>query len=205
MNASFSYTWTEEFGNLYFNNRFGTAVPAATSRSSAAIPSNPNEQTYNEFTNWNAKFSGTVDAGWGLRVTPVLKMQSGAPYGRFFSTAPASSTTARRSSWSSRSARAGRTRSSVLDFRVEKQLRFAAERAQARSVLRPVQRAELEHRGQHQLALGRGVREGDDGARTAHREVRREVRLVSTTVRGHGGSWTAVTESSSRTVHSIVF
>ena len=36
MNASFSYTWTEEFGNLYFNNRFGTAVLAATSRSSAA-------------------------------------------------------------------------------------------------------------------------------------------------------------------------
>ena len=47
-----------------------------------SFPTNPNEQTLNEFTNWNAKFSGTVDAGWGMRVTPVLKMQSGAPYGR---------------------------------------------------------------------------------------------------------------------------
>ena len=28
MNASYSYTWTQEFGNIYFNNRFGTAVPA---------------------------------------------------------------------------------------------------------------------------------------------------------------------------------
>ena len=36
MNASFSYTWTEEFGNIYFNNRFGTAVPGGASRTSAA-------------------------------------------------------------------------------------------------------------------------------------------------------------------------
>ena len=51
-----------------------------------SYPSNPNEKTQNEYTDWNAKVSGTVDAGWGLRVTPVLKMQSGAPYGRFFQT-----------------------------------------------------------------------------------------------------------------------
>ena len=31
------------------------------------------------------KLSGTADAGWGLRVTPVLKLQGGAPYGRFIS------------------------------------------------------------------------------------------------------------------------
>ena len=28
------------------------------------------------------KFSGSADAGWGMRLTPVLKVQSGAPYGR---------------------------------------------------------------------------------------------------------------------------
>ena len=28
LNASLSYTWTREFGNLYFNNRFGTAILA---------------------------------------------------------------------------------------------------------------------------------------------------------------------------------
>ena len=32
--------------------------------------------------------TGTLDAGWGIRLTPVLKMQSGAPDGRFFQTRP---------------------------------------------------------------------------------------------------------------------
>ncbi len=85
MNASFSYTWTDEFGNLYFNNRFGTAVNQFSLFGS--YPTNPNERTQNEFTNWNAKLSGTVDAGWDVRVTPVLKMQSGSPYGRYFTAA----------------------------------------------------------------------------------------------------------------------
>ena len=83
MNASFSHTWTDEFGNPYFNNRFGTLVPA-TSRCSGSYPVEPQRaRRCNEFTNWNAKFTGTIDAGWGMRVTPVLKMQSGAPYGRY--------------------------------------------------------------------------------------------------------------------------
>jgi hypothetical protein len=80
LNASYSYTWTREFGNLYFNNRFGTAVTNFSFFGS--FPTNPNERTDNDFTNWNAKISGTVDAGWGVRVTPVVKMQSGAPFGR---------------------------------------------------------------------------------------------------------------------------
>jgi hypothetical protein len=50
-----------------------------------AYPTNPNEKTLNDFTTWNAKFSGTYDAGWGMRITPVAKLQSGAPYGRVIS------------------------------------------------------------------------------------------------------------------------
>jgi Carboxypeptidase regulatory-like domain len=83
--ASFSYTWTNEFGNLYFNNRFGTAV--ANFSFFGSSPGNPNEKTQNDFTNWNGKLSGTVDAGWGINITPVWKIQSGAPYGRFFQAA----------------------------------------------------------------------------------------------------------------------
>jgi Carboxypeptidase regulatory-like domain len=83
--ASFSYTWTDEFGNLYFNNRFATAVSNFSFFGS--YPTNPNEKTENEFTNWNGKLSGSVDAGWGVNVTPVVKIQSGAPYGRFFTAA----------------------------------------------------------------------------------------------------------------------
>ena len=82
LNASFSYTWTNEAGNNYFNNRFGTAVSNFAFFGSS--PSNPNEKTINDFTNWNGKLSGTVDAGWGVSITPVWKVQSGAPYGRFF-------------------------------------------------------------------------------------------------------------------------
>lgn len=80
--ASLSYTWTNEFGNNYFNNRFGTAVSNFSFFGS--FPTNPNEKTENDFTNWNGKLSGSVDAGWGVVVTPVWKIQSGAPYGRFF-------------------------------------------------------------------------------------------------------------------------
>lgn len=120
MNASFSYTWTEEYGNLYFNNRFGTAISQFSFFGS--YPSTPNEHTLNEYTNWNAKFSGTMDAGWGLRITPVLKLQSGAPYGRYISAALNYGTqiilvepigTRRQDTVG------------VVDFRVEKQLRFA--------------------------------------------------------------------------------
>ena len=80
LNASFSYTWTNEAGNNYFNNRFGTAVSNFAFFGSS--PSNPNEKTINDFTNWNGKLSGTVDAGWGVSITPVWKVQSGAPYRR---------------------------------------------------------------------------------------------------------------------------
>ena len=51
-----------------------------------------NEPSLHDFTNWSAKFTGTIDAGWGMRVTPVLKMQSGAPYGRFINVAGCSAT-----------------------------------------------------------------------------------------------------------------
>jgi hypothetical protein len=130
MNASFSYTWTQEYGNNYFNNRLGTAVSQFSLFGS--FPGNPNERTLNEFTNWNAKFSGTIDAGWGLRVTPVLKSQSGAPYGRVVNIPGCTLTvTANCLNYGSQLVLAeplGTRRQAtvtLLDFRVEKQIRFA--------------------------------------------------------------------------------
>jgi hypothetical protein len=122
MNASLSYTWTEEYGNLYYNNRFATAVAGGGFSHFGSFPLNPNEKTSNEFTNWNAKITGTIDAGWGLRVSPVVKLQTGAPYGRYFSTAMNYGTqiilaepigTRRQDAIN------------LVDFRVEKQIRFA--------------------------------------------------------------------------------
>jgi hypothetical protein len=123
MNASFSYTWSEEYGNLYFNNRIGTAVPGGAFSFFGSFPTSPNELTLNDYTNWNAKFSGTMNAGWDVRVTPVVKVQSGAPYGRTITGA-----------FNYNSAQIllvepiGTRRQdtvTVVDFRVEKQLRLA--------------------------------------------------------------------------------
>jgi hypothetical protein len=123
MNASFSYTWSDEYGNNYWNNRTGLAVPTGGFSLFGSFPQNPNERTFNEFTNWAVKLTGSVDAGWGLRVSPVIKSQSGAPYGRTITTAF--------------NYNAGQillvepigTRRqdtvTTVDFRVEKQLRFA--------------------------------------------------------------------------------
>ena len=33
---------------------------------------------------WSAKVNGSIDAKWGLRLTPAIRMQSGQPYGRVF-------------------------------------------------------------------------------------------------------------------------
>ena len=83
MNASFSYTWTHEFGNNYANNRFGTAI--SNFAFFGSFPSTPNEFTENEFSNWGLKFSGTIDAGWDIFLTPAINVSSGFPYGRYFS------------------------------------------------------------------------------------------------------------------------
>jgi hypothetical protein len=81
MNASYSFVWTEEFNNQYFSNRFASLVSQQSLFGPFGL--NPNDRNFNDFTSWNAKLTGSVDAGWGVQVTPVLKLQSGAPYGRF--------------------------------------------------------------------------------------------------------------------------
>ncbi|MCA1586950.1 MAG: TonB-dependent receptor, partial [Acidobacteria bacterium] len=123
LNAAFSYTWSEEYGNLYFNQRTGTAVPGGSFSHFGSFPVNPNEPTFNEFTNWSAKFSGTADAGWGLRVTPVLKTQSGAPYGRTI--LGAFNYNASQILLVEPIGTRRQDTVTVLDFRVEKQLVFA--------------------------------------------------------------------------------
>jgi hypothetical protein len=130
MNASLSYTWTHEFGNNYANNRFGTAISNFSFFGS--YPSTPNEHTENTFTNYGVKFSGTIDAGWRVFATPVLRLQGGAPYGRYFSVAACSATvTTNCSNYGTQLVLAepiGTRRQdavAVFDIRVEKQLQFA--------------------------------------------------------------------------------
>jgi hypothetical protein len=135
MTASYSHTWTQEFHNTYFGNRFASVVQNSSLFGPTAT--NPNENLLHDFTNWNVKVSGTLDAGWGLRVTPVLKMQSGAPYGRYVSIPGCTATTTTNClNYGTQLVLVepiGTRRQdtvSVFDFRVEKQVRFA-DRARA--------------------------------------------------------------------------
>lgn len=135
MNASFSYTWTEEWNRTYFSNVFATAVNQFSLFGAHAT--NPNEKTFHDFTSWNAKLFGTLDAGWGLRVTPVLKSQSGAPYGRLVNVAGCTATvTANCMNYGAQAILAEpigtrrQDRVTLFDWRVEKQIRFA-DRARA--------------------------------------------------------------------------
>jgi hypothetical protein len=41
-----------------------------------------------EFSTWTAKAHGTFDAPWQLRITPLLRHQSGQPFGRTQTTDP---------------------------------------------------------------------------------------------------------------------
>jgi hypothetical protein len=80
--AGFTHTWNRDHasgyeGQLVRNNPY---------------PFTPNDLINtgdggaHEFTTWTAKAHGTFDAPWDLHVTPVLRHQSGQPFGRTFTT-----------------------------------------------------------------------------------------------------------------------
>jgi carboxypeptidase family protein len=89
MLASLAHTWTDEFSRNYYGNVFASAVNGASlfGANNGAFPNNPNDHTHNVFRTWNAKIYGSYEPGWGLRFTPVLKLQSGQPYGRIVNAA----------------------------------------------------------------------------------------------------------------------
>jgi len=77
LQSSFAYHWNRAMDSSYFGNTL-----RATS-----VPSNPND-TINtdggryDFTTWSAKVISPIEARWGLRFTPTLRLQSGQPFGR---------------------------------------------------------------------------------------------------------------------------
>jgi outer membrane receptor protein involved in Fe transport len=82
LGAGFSYTWNSDQASGY---------------SGQAARGNPYPLTPNDlintgaggrhnFTTWTATAHGTYQAPWGVRVTPVLRHQSGQPFGRTFTT-----------------------------------------------------------------------------------------------------------------------
>ncbi|MGE3274822.1 MAG: carboxypeptidase regulatory-like domain-containing protein [Vicinamibacterales bacterium] len=57
-----AYTWLTDFPNSF--------------------PNNPNEPGVEDRTTWNFKATGSYDAAYGIRISPVLRHQSGANYAR---------------------------------------------------------------------------------------------------------------------------
>ena len=82
LGAGFAHTW----------NRDHAASYSGQSVRSNAYPLTPNDLIYagpggrHEFTTWTAKAHGTYEIPWGLSVAPVLRHQSGQPFGRTFTT-----------------------------------------------------------------------------------------------------------------------
>jgi hypothetical protein len=87
--SSFSITWTDEFGTSYFGSGPGANLGASGtlfgSFATTGFPVTPNGQTERtKFSQWNFKVHGTYAPGWGVRITPVFRIQQGYPYGRVF-------------------------------------------------------------------------------------------------------------------------
>jgi carboxypeptidase family protein len=95
MVGSFLYTWTDEFaaqyfgGGLFANGATQTIPSLFSGFGSPGFALSPNDDMHQEFTTWGFKVHGTWEPAWGLRVTPIYRIQQGYPYGRVF---PASAT-----------------------------------------------------------------------------------------------------------------
>ena len=75
------FTWSREHEDSYANNRV----------SPSNFPQSPNDTSLHEFTNWGFRVYGTIEAPFGIRLSPVFRHQSGQPFGRTLTvSAPAS-------------------------------------------------------------------------------------------------------------------
>ena len=79
LRASFTHTWNYDHGNSYAGNTVRQY----------ALPYTPNdlintdrEDGAFEFTNWTVKLMSTIEAPYGIKLTPMLRHQSGEEIGR---------------------------------------------------------------------------------------------------------------------------
>ena len=83
INKRYGNKWSASLGGSYtIRNNFPTG----------SFPQTPNQPGQFERTTWNFKATGSYDAPWGVRVSPVLRHQSGANFARDISV-PASAAT----------------------------------------------------------------------------------------------------------------
>ena len=83
VNASYAYRWNRDLATGYFGQRTKGALASDQDVANPNDLINTDNGRYN-FGLWSAKINGTIDARWGLRLTPAIRMQSGQPYARVF-------------------------------------------------------------------------------------------------------------------------
>jgi hypothetical protein len=79
LRASFTHTWNYDHATAYAGNTVRQY----------ALPYTPNDLINTDredgafrFTNWTAKLMSTIEAPWGIKITPMLRHQSGEQIGR---------------------------------------------------------------------------------------------------------------------------
>jgi hypothetical protein len=86
----YSNRWSASIGGSY---SMRDNYPVSNSSTVSSFPNTPNSPGRYERTFWDFKVAGSYDAAWGIRLSPVLRHQSGAPYAREISV-PASAAAA---------------------------------------------------------------------------------------------------------------
>jgi hypothetical protein len=74
LNKRYGNRWSGQIGGAY---TLSSDFPNGVRRS-------PNNPGLEDRTTWNLKATGTYDGPWGIRLSPVLRHQSGSPYARTF-------------------------------------------------------------------------------------------------------------------------
>jgi hypothetical protein len=124
LGAGYTHTWNREQASSYLDQ----------SVRSNPYPLTPNDLINagaggrHEFTTWTAKAHGTYETPWGVRVTPLLRHQSGQPFGRTFTT---DSSQLRYATVTVLAEPVGSRRTdniTLLDVRVEHRVRLGAQR-----------------------------------------------------------------------------
>jgi hypothetical protein len=84
--GSFNYTWNY-VGN--YSNGFGTGAsftPNQLINTVGCTDIAPCTSGFAQYYNWQGKINSTIMLPWRFKVTPILRLQSGIPFGRYFST-----------------------------------------------------------------------------------------------------------------------
>jgi hypothetical protein len=127
MVSSFSITWFDEYGTSYFGSGPGNNVGASGTlfgsfAGNSNFPITPNGKAdKTKFSQWNFKVHGTYAPGWDVRITPILRIQQGFPYGRVFT----ATVTGQSQNFQAEDVTARRLETiKQLDFRIEKKIKL---------------------------------------------------------------------------------